>query len=77
MDIRNKIQQLCEELCGKHLTPEEKLLTMLDSYKLMDLICSLEDEFQITFLPKEIADLDHFSCLNSIVELVESKDDLE
>ncbi len=77
MDIRNKIQQLCEETCGKQITPEEKLLAMMDSYKLMDLICSLEDEFQITFLPKEIADLDHFSCMNSIVELVKSKYDPE
>ncbi len=77
MDIRNKIQQICEELCEKQLTQEEMLLTMMDSYKLMDLICRLEDELQITFLPKEIADLDHFSCMNSIVELVKSKYDPE
>ncbi len=77
MDIRNKIQHLCEEACGKQITPEEKLLSMIDSYKLMDLICSLEDEFHITFLPKEIADLDHFSCMNSIAELVKGKFDSE
>lgn len=73
MDIRNKVQQICEELCERQLAQEEMLLALLDSYKLMDLICKLEDEFEIAFLPQEIADLDHFSCVNSIVELVKSK----
>lgn len=73
MDTRNKIQKICEDLCEKQLAQDEMLLTMMDSYKLMDMICRLEDEFRITFLPQEIADLDRFSCVDSIVELVEGK----
>lgn len=75
MDIRDKIKNICEELCGREILPKEQLITtgVLDSFMLMELICSIEEEYQIKFLPEEITDLDHFSCLDSMVEIVKNK----
>lgn len=67
--------KLCEELCCKQVGTEEQLIAegMLDSFKLMELICSLEEEFGITFVPDEITELDNFSTINSIVEIIKTK----
>lgn len=73
--MQERIMKLCEELCCKQVGTEEQLIAegMLDSFKLMELICSLEEEFGITFVPDEITELDNFSTINSIVEIIKTK----
>ncbi len=73
--MQEKIQDICEKLCGKDIGLDEQLIIsgQLDSFNFMKLICSLEEEFHITFLPEEISDLDNFSCVNSIVGIVGRK----
>lgn len=75
--MKEKILKLCEELCCETLTPEEQLITtgLLNSYKIIELICSLEDGFHITFLPEEITKLDNFSCVDHIFGIVKDKID--
>lgn len=73
--MKEKIQKICEEICCRDIQPDEQLIVtrVLDSFKLMDLICTLEKEFHLQFLPEEIMELDHFSCVDRITDLIVSK----
>ena len=73
--MKRKIMEICENLCCKEITEEEPLILsgLLDSYKLMELICDLESEFHITFLPEEIMELKNFSSVNAIDSIVNYK----
>lgn len=73
--MKKKIIEICEALCCKELALDEQLILtgVMDSFKIMELICALEEEFQITFLPEEITELDNFSCINQIVDIVDKK----
>lgn len=73
--MKQKIAKICEELCCKNLSMDEQLVItgLLDSFKIMELICSLESEFHIRYAPDEISDLNNFSCIDSITSLVEKK----
>lgn len=73
--MREKIWKICETICCREITADEPLIItkILDSFKLMELICSLEEEFHIQFSPEEIMELDHFSCVDHMFNLVSSK----
>ena len=75
--MTNRIQKICQELCSREIPLDEPLIAegILDSFKLMELICSLEDEFHILFEPEEIMDLDHFSTVKQMAETVRHKTD--
>lgn len=70
--MKEKILKICCELCNKELSDEEELIAtgILDSFKIMELIASLEEEFNIMFSPEEIMELDHFSSVNRMAEIV-------
>lgn len=73
--IEKKVLEICQYLCCEPISVDEQLIVsgLLDSFKIMELIDSLEKEFQIVFLPKEISDIDNFSCVNRIVAIVRKK----
>lgn len=73
--MTEKVLKICEDLCCKKLSADEPLVItgLLDSFKIMELICRLEETFQIEFLPEEIADLDHLSCVDNMVAFIEKK----
>lgn len=73
--MKEKIWKLCETICCREIATDEPLIItkILDSFKLMELICSLEEEFHIQFSPEEIMEMDHFSNVDHMVELVSSK----
>lgn len=70
--MKEKIMQICEELCCREIRKDEQLIEtgVLDSYKIMELICSLEMEFHITLLQDDISDLSNFACVDSIAGLI-------
>ena len=73
--IKEQILEICEELCCKKITSDEELIAsrMLDSFKTIELINSLEEEFYIIFEPEEISGLENFSCVNNICHIVQCK----
>lgn len=73
--MEERIQIICENICDQDIQPDEQLIItkVLDSFKIMDLICSLEEEFHIQFRPEEIMELEHFSSVNRITDLVTRK----
>lgn len=70
-----RIAEICENLCLKKLSWDEQLIVsgILDSYQIMELICKLEEEFDIKYEPEEITNLDNFSCINKIIEITKKK----
>ncbi len=73
--MKETIQEMCKKLCCCEIAADEDLIAseLLDSFKIMELICSLEDEFHIKFLPDEIQNLNNFSSVNSIFDIVKRK----
>lgn len=73
--MQEKILEICKELCGKKISVDEELIQtgLLDSFKIMELVCSLEEEYQVVFQPEEIMDLDNFSCVGHMLEIVRKK----
>lgn len=71
----DKILMMCQCLCCEKISVDEQLIIsgLLDSFKIMELICSLEDEFQVAFLPEEISDISNFSCVGNIANIISSK----
>ena len=70
--MEKKIMEICSNLICREISPDEQLIAtgMLDSFKIMELICSLEEAFAITFLPEEIMELEHFSSVKHMVDIV-------
>lgn len=77
--MQEKILKICEDLCCRRLLMDEELIKtgLLYSFKIMELICTLEEEFPIVFEPEEISNLEHFSSVNSIGEIVSRKLDIK
>lgn len=73
--MEERVMEICEDLCCKELTTDEQLVVsgLLSSFKIMELICSLEEEYHIKFIPEEITNPDNFACVNSIVAIVNTK----
>ncbi len=73
--MQERIRNICEELCCRELGEKEELIAsgLLDSFKIMELICSLEESFDIVFQPEEITELDNFSCISRIAEITGRK----
>lgn len=73
--MEEKILSICRKICCREITDEEELILsgILDSFKIMELICELEGLFGITFVPDEIMDMDNFSTVHNMAELVRQK----
>lgn len=72
--MKEKVLRICEKICCRTITSEELLLSdRMDSFQIMELICSLEETFDIILSPDEIMDLDHFSTVDNILKLVTDK----
>lgn len=73
--MQEKILEICRNLCCKEITADEQLLAtgLLYSFKIMELICTLEEEFSIVFESEEITNMENFYSVNNIIELVKRK----
>lgn len=73
--MEKKVLSICRKICCREITDEEELILsgILDSFKIMELICELEGLFGITFVPDEIMDMDNFSTVHNMAELVRQK----
>lgn len=73
--MEKRIQEICSDLCCREISIDEQLIVtgILDSFKIMELICILEEEFHIIFQPEEIMELDNFSCVDHITAIIRRK----
>ncbi len=74
--MKEKVLEICQEYCdGKIANENEDLFEsgLLNSYRLLELLCELENAFSIEFLPEEMNDTEHFSTIVHMVDLIEHK----
>lgn len=73
--MKERILEICREICKRDISADEELIKtgILNSFYIMELVCRLEEEFHTTFLPEEISELDHFSSVDHMVELIFNK----
>lgn len=66
---------MCKYLCGREIGLNQELINsgLLNSFKIMELICQLEEEYNINFSADEIAEVENFSCVNNIVMIMNNK----
>lgn len=73
--MTEEIIKICEDVCMAEISKEDELIAMgmLDSFKIIELVNSLEDKFNIKFSPEEISNMDIFCCVKNIVNFVNDK----
>lgn len=70
-----RIKAIIEGHCLKEIGEMDELLKskLLGSFQLLEVICELEETYGIELSPEEIGNLDHFSSLNNIRQLISEK----
>lgn len=73
--MKERILMICKEISCEDILEDTQLITsgLFDSYMVMELIDSLEKEYEIKFYSEEIMNLDNFSCVNCIFKIVSKK----
>ncbi len=73
--MREKILEIIQTECGGVLSEDEELIRSkrMKSVQLFAIICALEEEFSVRFEPEEIGNLENFSTIDAIEQLVVRK----
>lgn len=58
--------------CGECPPKDKELLVsgVIGSFQLFELICELEEAFDIRFRQEDLKDLSHFSSANAIIDMI-------
>lgn len=70
-----RIKAIIERHCLKKIDEMDELLKsrLLNSFQLLEIICELEDTYQIELSPEDIGDMDNFSSIKNIRKLINEK----
>ena len=73
--MKEEIFKILKKICYKEISVDNNLIVegIIDSFLILELICELEEVYNITFEPEEIADLNNFSYVENISELIIKK----
>lgn len=68
----DRIKEIIKRHCLKEVQDDDELLKsgLLNSYQLLEVICELEDIYQVELSPEDIGDMENFSSVKSIRELI-------
>lgn len=71
----DRIKEIIKSHCLKEVQDEEELLKsgLLDSFKLLEVICELEDIYQVELSPEDIGDMENFSSVKNMRDLISRK----
>lgn len=63
---------LLEKQCGEYVSREKELIAsgVIGSYQLFELICDLEEVFDIRFSQEDIKEVSHFSSVHAIMDTI-------
>lgn len=74
--IEKKLKALLERVTGREVKVEQtgqlKTECGIDSLALVEIVCSIEEEFGIVFSPEELTD-ENLSTFGGLLKLVENK----
>ncbi len=64
--------ELLKKQCGEEVPKDKELLAsgLLGSFQLFDLVCDLEETFDIQFRQADIKEVSRFSSVNAILDMI-------
>lgn len=70
--LEETIRGLLKKQCGEYVPKDKELLAsgVIGSFQLFELICELEDAFDIRFWQEDLKELSHFSSFSAIVDTI-------
>lgn len=73
--MRERILDICKSICSEDISEDTDLIEsgLIDSYTLLAIIDTLEQEFHIEFMPEEIIEFSNFSCIDKMVDICRKK----
>lgn len=71
--MKEKVLKICEEICCTEISMKDSLITtgLVDSYRILEIVNCLEEEFNVVFSPKDITNLANFSCVEAIADCIQ------
>lgn len=68
--LEKRVCELLKKQCGEEVSKGKDLLAsgIIGSFQLFDLVCDLEDVFDIRFRQEDLKEVSHFSSVNAIMD---------
>lgn len=62
--------ELLKKQCGEDVSKDRELLVsgVIGSFQVFDLVCDLEETFDIRFRQEDLKETSHFSSVNAIID---------
>lgn len=70
--LEEAVYKLLERLCGEYVPRDKELLAsgVIGSFQLFELICDIEETFDIRFHQEDLKELNHFSSVNAMIDTI-------
>lgn len=71
--LEEMIRELLKKQCGEDVSRDRELLVsgVIGSFQLFELVCDLEEIFDIRFRQEDLKEVSHFSSVNAIMDTLE------
>lgn len=70
--VEEMIEALIKKQCGEDVSRDKELLVsgVIGSFQLFEMICDLEETFDIRFRQEDLKEISHFSSVNAIMNTI-------
>ncbi len=70
--LEEAVCALLKKQCGEYVSKDRELLVsgVIGSFQLFELICDLEETFDIRFRQEDLKVMSHFSSVNAIMDTI-------
>ncbi|HBA68066.1 MAG TPA: hypothetical protein DCZ40_01740 [Lachnospiraceae bacterium] len=70
--LENTVCELLKKQCSEYVPKDKELLVsgVIGSFQLFELICELEEAFDIRFHQEDLKEISHFSSVNAITNTI-------
>lgn len=70
--LEKTVCELLKKQCGEYVPKERELFAsgVIGSFQLFELICDLEEAFNIRFRQEDLKEISRFSSVNAIMDIV-------
>lgn len=70
--VEEMIETLIKKQCGEDVSRDKELLVsgVIGSFQLFEMICDLEEIFDIRFRQEDLKEISHFSSVNAIMNTI-------
>lgn len=70
--LEEMVCEMVKKQCGEYVSKDRELLVsgMIGSFQLFELICDLEEAYDIRFRKEDLKEISHFSSVNAIMDMI-------